>query len=123
MGAGPGGANSAAAFIERFIEDGVQWCHFDIAGASGTPGDSLAGVATTFALIVFLIEPADLIRQRNCWRRKRVGCSDHHRMDPERALLARCSALSLCETRSAETNGGQMRLSQRIGYGIFQCNY
>ena len=43
MGAGPGGANSAAAFIERFIEDGVKWTHFDIAGASGTPGDPLAG--------------------------------------------------------------------------------
>ena len=43
MGAGGGGANSAAAFIERFIEDGVKWTHFDIAGASGTPGQPLAG--------------------------------------------------------------------------------
>eukprot|EP01052_Picozoa_sp_SAG31_P037046 SAG31_NODE_4714_length_3012_cov_26.602815_3_plen_228_part_00 len=33
-----GGANTAAAFIGEFIEDGVNWCHFDIAGCSGTSG-------------------------------------------------------------------------------------
>jgi leucyl aminopeptidase len=37
-----GGANTAASFLEEFIEEGVQWMHLDIAGASGTPG-GLAG--------------------------------------------------------------------------------
>ena len=29
-----GGASKAAAFLERFIEDGVKWAHLDIAGAA-----------------------------------------------------------------------------------------
>lgn len=31
-----GGANSAASFIEYFIEDGVKWAHMDIAGVAWT---------------------------------------------------------------------------------------
>lgn len=27
-----GGSNTAAAFLEAFVEEGVKWCHMDIAG-------------------------------------------------------------------------------------------
>lgn len=30
---GFGGAIKAAAFMERFIEEGTKWCHLDIAGS------------------------------------------------------------------------------------------
>ncbi|KRX04630.1 hypothetical protein PPERSA_04445 [Pseudocohnilembus persalinus] len=36
-----GGAGTAAAFLEKFIEKGVQWAHFDIAQASMTKGELL----------------------------------------------------------------------------------
>ena len=38
-----GGANTAASFLEEFIEEGVRWMHLDIAGASGTPNAPNAG--------------------------------------------------------------------------------
>lgn len=34
-----GGANSAAAFLEHFIEDGVKWSHMDIAGTAWRKSD------------------------------------------------------------------------------------
>ena len=32
-----GGASQAAAFLERFVEDGVEWAHLDISGAAKGP--------------------------------------------------------------------------------------
>lgn len=29
-----GGASNAAAFLERFVDEGTKWVHLDIAGAS-----------------------------------------------------------------------------------------
>lgn len=28
------GSSQAAGFLERFVEEGVKWCHMDIAGAA-----------------------------------------------------------------------------------------
>ena len=33
---GKGGASLAAAFLEEFIEDGIEWIHLDIAGSADT---------------------------------------------------------------------------------------
>lgn len=33
-----GGSSKAAAFLERFIEKDVKWCHLDIAGAGAVQG-------------------------------------------------------------------------------------
>lgn len=37
-----GGASRAAAFLEKFVEDGVKWIHLDIAGAFDHSGSAKA---------------------------------------------------------------------------------
>ena len=36
LSGGKGGASLAAAFLEEFIEDGIEWIHLDIAGSADT---------------------------------------------------------------------------------------
>ena len=40
-----GGASSAAAFLEKFVKDGVKWVHLDIAGASFSSKRGASGCA------------------------------------------------------------------------------
>ena len=39
VGGKGGGSSSAAAFLARFIQDGVSWAHLDIAGMAWTTKD------------------------------------------------------------------------------------
>lgn len=40
MGKAPyGGSITAAVFLEKFVEEGVQWSHFDIAGSCARKGE------------------------------------------------------------------------------------
>lgn len=36
-----GGASTAAAFLSNFVEEGVKWAHFDIAGPGMAKSESL----------------------------------------------------------------------------------
>jgi len=41
VGGRPAGSITAAAFLERFVQDGVPWIHLDIAGVSGRSTDTV----------------------------------------------------------------------------------
>ena len=58
-GTGPGaGAITAALFLERFVDDGVSWAHFDIMGwnLSGKPGRPKGGEVMAVRGLLEMIE-------------------------------------------------------------------
>jgi leucyl aminopeptidase len=58
-GSGPGaGAITAALFLERFVDDGISWAHFDIMGwnLSGRPGRPKGGEVMAVRGLLDLIE-------------------------------------------------------------------
>ena len=58
-----GGMLAAAAFLQEFVEDGVEWAHLDIAGpsynAEAPHGYTVKG--GTGVPVRTLVEPADLL--------------------------------------------------------------
>ena len=47
---GQGGAITAALFLQRFVEEGVKWVHWDVNGASGDGGEA-QGLRATFEAV------------------------------------------------------------------------
>jgi leucyl aminopeptidase len=46
MSSGKGaGSATAAAFLEQFVEEGIPWAHFDIAGTGWAVGNQIATTA------------------------------------------------------------------------------
>ena len=48
---GKGGSSLAAAFLEAFIPEGVEWIHLDIAGPAETNGSACAAKGATGVMI------------------------------------------------------------------------
>ena len=48
---GKGGSSLAAAFLEAFIPEGVEWIHLDIAGPAETNGSACAAKGSTGVMI------------------------------------------------------------------------
>jgi len=51
IGTGSPGASTAAQFLQRFVKDGVEWAHLDIAGVANAKKATGFGVKTLFNLM------------------------------------------------------------------------